>query len=107
MTATSMLIQCALLRRDKNQKVIEAVVDVLLEVEGLIKNQHRIQTGLNLLGTARETLSKLVLKPKSSNPGSPAQPPAPVMALPRGTPIPGLTSPTGARSPWSAAAHAP
>lgn len=55
-----MLMQSALMKADKNERVIEALIDVLRQAEELFKDQQQRESGLKLLQTAKGTLKKLV-----------------------------------------------
>ena len=58
-TGASMLIQSTLMKRDKNEKVISAAIEVLIQVEDLIKAKRQVESGLKLLDSVKSTLRKL------------------------------------------------
>jgi hypothetical protein len=60
-TGASMLLQTVLMKRDRNEKILEAVVATLSEVEGMVRTNS--ERGLALLGTVKQTLGKLAGKP--------------------------------------------
>jgi len=55
-----MLMQSALMKADKNERVIESLIDVVRQAEELFKDQQQRESGLKLLQTAKGTLKKLV-----------------------------------------------
>ena len=60
-TASSILLQAVLQRKDKHRRVIEAVIDVLSEVQHQVDVNRRIETSVTLLRSAEKTLQKLIL----------------------------------------------
>ena len=61
-TGASMLLQLALLKRSRNEKVLGAVVESLRQVEDMINNPLNREQGLDLLGSVKATLRKLAGK---------------------------------------------
>lgn len=59
-TGASMLMQLALVKRNKNEKVLGAVVENLRQAEELLNNPLRREQGLTLLGTVKSSLKRLV-----------------------------------------------
>ena len=59
-TGASMLMQLALMKRNKNEKVLGAVVENLRHAEEYINNPLRREQGLTLLGTVKASLKRLV-----------------------------------------------
>lgn len=59
-TGASMLMQLALVKRNKNEKVLGAVVENLRQAEEMINNPLRREQGLSLLGTVKSSLKRLV-----------------------------------------------
>ena len=60
-TASSILLQSVLQKKDKNRRVIEAVIEVLSEVQHMINSKNRVEMGVNLLRTTQSTLQKLII----------------------------------------------
>ncbi len=58
LTGASMLLQCVLLKRDANQKIIESLLEALFQVEEMI-NSKRQNDGLRLLAGAKATMKRL------------------------------------------------
>ncbi|MDQ1256607.1 MAG: hypothetical protein QG656_1205 [Candidatus Hydrogenedentes bacterium] len=59
-TGASMLMQLALLRKNKNEKVLGVVVDNLRQAEELITNPMSRDRGFTLLSTVKGTLKRLI-----------------------------------------------
>ena len=59
-TGASMLMQLALVKRNKNEKVLGAVVENLRQAEELLNNPLRREQGLTLLGTVKSSLKRLI-----------------------------------------------
>ena len=75
-TASSILLQSVLHKKDKNRRVIEAVIEVLSEVQHLINTKHRVENGIQLLRSAQGTLAKLIVsrKPERTTANSTPEP---------------------------------
>jgi hypothetical protein len=58
-TGASMLIQAVLSSREKHHRVLEACIDVLTEAEEVIVKRQRLESGLQLVGKVKGTISKL------------------------------------------------
>ena len=61
-TGASALMQLAFIKKDKNKKVLEAVLDSITRAEDLIKAMQT-ENGLKLLGTVKQSLIKLGAPP--------------------------------------------
>jgi hypothetical protein len=61
-TGISTLLQVVLMRRNQNEKVLEAALESINEAEDLIRAKNQPQAGVKLLGSVRETLAKMVGK---------------------------------------------
>jgi hypothetical protein len=59
-TGASMLMQSALMKADKNEKIIDSLVDALRQAEDLLTDQRERDSGLKLIGTVISTLKKLI-----------------------------------------------
>ncbi len=59
-TGSSMLMQLALLLRNKNEKTLAAVVGTLQQAEDMISNPMNRKKGLSLLQAVKATLKRLV-----------------------------------------------
>jgi hypothetical protein len=62
LTGASMLLQMVLMKRSRNEKVIEGILTVLKEAEEMIASQHRSETGVKLLAVVKGSLAKLAGK---------------------------------------------
>jgi hypothetical protein len=62
LTGASILMQSALMKRSKNEKVIESVIDAIQQAEDLIMSKQEQENGLKLLGAVKGTLNKLAGK---------------------------------------------
>ena len=91
-TASSILLQSVLQKKDKNRRVIEAVIEVLVEVQHLIDTKQRADSGVKLLRTAQSTLQKLIIgkKPETNSSGSNR---AALQGSPLATSMPSLPGP--------------
>lgn len=58
-TGSSMLMQTALLSRNKNEKALKTVVETLHQSEEMINNSFKREQGLQLLGTVKRILKQL------------------------------------------------
>lgn len=80
-TGSSILLQSVLRQKDKHRRVIEAVMEVLSEVQNLVDSKDRKEGGIKLLHSAQSTLQKLIiakhdksnLQPSKSARGEPPQ----------------------------------
>ncbi|MBM3833851.1 MAG: hypothetical protein FJ403_11390 [Verrucomicrobia bacterium] len=61
-TGASMLMQAALMKRDKDNKVLGAIDESLRQVEDLFSN-HQSEKGLALLESVKRTLEKIARPP--------------------------------------------
>lgn len=61
-TGISTLLQVVLMRRNQNEKVLEAALESINEAEDLIRVKNQAPAGIKLLGSVRETLSRMVGK---------------------------------------------
>lgn len=61
-TGISTLLQVVLMRRNQNEKVLEAALESIHEAEDLIRVKNQGPAGIKLLGSVRETLSRMVGK---------------------------------------------
>ena len=59
-TGASMLMQLALVKRNRNEKVLGAIVENIRQVEDLVNNPIDRDKGLALLETVKLTLRRLV-----------------------------------------------
>src|ERR1041384_2214248 len=59
LTGASMLLQTVLLKKNKNEKVVETAIEVLQQAEDLIGSKRQVEAGLKLLTTVKGTLTKL------------------------------------------------
>jgi hypothetical protein len=59
-TGTSILIQNVLTKRSKNEKVLNAIEEILKEAEEMINSKFKADAGLKLLETAKTSLIKLL-----------------------------------------------
>ena len=75
-TASSILLQSVLQKKDKNRRVIEAVIEVLSEVQHMIDSKHRADTGIRLLKTVQGTLQKLIISRRPENTSSSSDKPS-------------------------------
>ena len=64
-TGSSMLLHSVLLKRDTHQKVVETVLDVLVQAEDMIAGRRQTEAGLRLVDQVKGTLAKLAGKPSS------------------------------------------
>ena len=58
-TGSSMLMQTALLSRNKNEKALKTVVETLHQSEEMINNSYKREQGLQLLGNVKRILKQL------------------------------------------------
>jgi hypothetical protein len=58
-TGASMLIQAAFTKKDKNEKVLTAIGETLLQVEEMA-SKHQTERALTLLETVKQTLQRLI-----------------------------------------------
>jgi hypothetical protein len=61
-TGCSMLMQLTLCTRTRHEKVLAPIVEMLQQTEELINNPMNRDKGLNLIGTVKTTLKRLVGK---------------------------------------------
>ncbi len=61
-TGSSMLMQSALLSRNKNEKALKSVVETLHRSEEMINNSFKRDQGLQLLRNVKKTLERLGAK---------------------------------------------
>lgn len=61
-TGASILMQTALMKRNRNEKVIETVIDTLAQAEDLLSAKHQVENGLKLIAAVKGTLGKLAGK---------------------------------------------
>lgn len=59
-TGASTLMQLVLMKKNRNEKVVEAVLGTLAQAEDLIGNPLNREKGLALLGSVKQTLQKLI-----------------------------------------------
>ena len=59
-TGVSTLLQVVLMRRNANEKVLEAALKSVEEAEDLIRVKNQHQPGAQLLGSVRDTLAKMI-----------------------------------------------
>ena len=59
-TGSSMLMQLALLKRNRNEKILAVLVGTLQQAEDMINNPLNRDKGLNLLQTVKATLRRLI-----------------------------------------------
>ena len=61
-TGISTLLQVVLMRRNQNEKVLEAALESINEAEDLIRVKNQTPAGVKLLGSVRDTLARMVGK---------------------------------------------
>ena len=61
-TGISTLLQVVFMRRTKNEKMFEEAAEAINQAEDLFRVQDKFREGMQLLGTVRESLGKLVGK---------------------------------------------
>ena len=60
-TGASMLMQMALMKRNRNEKILGAIVENMRQAEDLLNNPINRDKGLALLGTVKASLKRLVV----------------------------------------------
>jgi hypothetical protein len=61
-TGISTLLQVVLMRRNQNEKVLENALETIEQAEELIRVKGQTQAGVQMLGSVRDTLGKMVGK---------------------------------------------
>ncbi len=61
-TGISTLLQVVFMRRTKNEKMFEEAAEAIRRAEDLVRVNNQIREGMHVLGTIRESLSKLAGK---------------------------------------------
>ena len=61
-TGISTLLQVVFMRRSKNEKMFEEAAETITQAEDLFRVHNKFREGMQLLGTVRESLSRLVSK---------------------------------------------
>ncbi|MCF7765832.1 MAG: hypothetical protein K9N62_19355 [Verrucomicrobia bacterium] len=64
-TGSSRLMQSALLSRNKNEKVLQTVIETLHQSEEMMKSTYKREQGLSLLQSVKKTLERMVPKTKT------------------------------------------